>query len=317
MTEKETRILNQTDSAQNDLSPQASSPSPPSSALDQTDKNQRSTLKNLAGGAGLGAAAGALFLGLTSMGYSSDDARSDDDEINKPEDPANEVTAHEVTVNDVPADLNVASSVTDDMSFEKAFAAARAETGPGGYFMWKGGWYGTYQANEWATMTPDEKATFTEAIYNHPNHEYTGGGTETPDMPAPNTPAPNTPAPDTPAPVPNTPTPVPDSPSPDTPMYEQPVPDIPAFDPEPEHVITGVVVEEGYGEDITGATVYMEQIDLDGDMIPDLSRITNLETGEVIEQPFDALDATPDMPFDYNDLASNDFIPTDDGYNWE
>lgn len=52
--------------------------------------------------------------------------------------------------------------VTDRMSFSQAFAAARAEVGPGGAFVWRGGVYGTYTAEEWNAMSPADRAAFTE-----------------------------------------------------------------------------------------------------------------------------------------------------------
>lgn len=52
------------------------------------------------------------------------------------------------------------ATVSDDMSFSEAFAAAREETGPGGVFAWRGNVYGTYMADEWETMSDDEKDLF-------------------------------------------------------------------------------------------------------------------------------------------------------------
>ena len=59
----------------------------------------------------------------------------------------------------VPAECPVAT-VSDDMSFGEAFAAARAEAGPGGVFAWRGNVYGTYMADEWEAMSDDEKDLF-------------------------------------------------------------------------------------------------------------------------------------------------------------
>lgn len=53
--------------------------------------------------------------------------------------------------------MQIATTPNDDMSFSEAFAAARAEVGPGGVFEWHGGLYGTYYASEWNSMTPEEK----------------------------------------------------------------------------------------------------------------------------------------------------------------
>jgi hypothetical protein len=52
------------------------------------------------------------------------------------------------------------AEVSDDMSFSEAFAAARAEVGPGGVFVWHGGVYGTYYETEWNAMSPGERAEF-------------------------------------------------------------------------------------------------------------------------------------------------------------
>lgn len=52
------------------------------------------------------------------------------------------------------------ATVSDDMSFSEAFAAARQEVGPGGVFEWHGDVYGTYYANEWSDMTPEQRAEF-------------------------------------------------------------------------------------------------------------------------------------------------------------
>lgn len=61
--------------------------------------------------------------------------------------------------------LPVADSVNDDMTFGEAFAAARNETGAGGVFSWRGGVYGTYLADEWEGMTPEEQAAFGSRVH--------------------------------------------------------------------------------------------------------------------------------------------------------
>jgi len=55
---------------------------------------------------------------------------------------------------------NVANGVNDGMSFNEAFAAARAEVGAGGCFVWHGNVYGTYYANEWNAMSPSQRDEF-------------------------------------------------------------------------------------------------------------------------------------------------------------
>ena len=67
--------------------------------------------------------------------------------------------------------IQVAASVNDDMSFGKAFAAARAEVGPGGCFEWHGKVYGTYTADEWNSMTAEQKAEYGNHFkWNHIDH---------------------------------------------------------------------------------------------------------------------------------------------------
>lgn len=68
-------------------------------------------------------------------------------------------------------DIAVATTVNDDMSFGEAFAAARAEVGPGGCFEWHGNVYGTYTADEWNHMTAEERADWSDHFsWNHIDH---------------------------------------------------------------------------------------------------------------------------------------------------
>lgn len=56
------------------------------------------------------------------------------------------------------------AAVSDDLSFGEAFAAARAEVGPGGVFHWHGGIYNTYTADEWNAMTVEQKHDFAQQV---------------------------------------------------------------------------------------------------------------------------------------------------------
>lgn len=61
-----------------------------------------------------------------------------------------------------PDEVSVADGVNDEMTFGEAFAAARAEVGPGGAFTWHGHVYSTYRADdpEWENMTPEQRADY-------------------------------------------------------------------------------------------------------------------------------------------------------------
>jgi len=54
-------------------------------------------------------------------------------------------------------DVDMATTVDDDMSFSEAFATARAEVGGGGAFVWNGDVYSTYTAEEWDAMTEEQR----------------------------------------------------------------------------------------------------------------------------------------------------------------
>lgn len=58
------------------------------------------------------------------------------------------------------SEIQVASGVSDDMSFGQAFAAARAEVGSGGAFEWRGNIYSTYTAEEWNAMSAEQRNEF-------------------------------------------------------------------------------------------------------------------------------------------------------------
>jgi len=52
--------------------------------------------------------------------------------------------------------------VSDDLSFNDAFAAGRAAYGPGGLFTWRGNLYGTFYADEWNAMSDEERDLFAD-----------------------------------------------------------------------------------------------------------------------------------------------------------
>lgn len=82
-------------------------------------------------------------------------------ENNAPE--ANENQTPEQT----PAEHPHATNVTDEMSFEEAFAAARAEVGTSGTFTWHGHVYGTFTADEWNAMSNEDKMNYFNEINEH------------------------------------------------------------------------------------------------------------------------------------------------------
>lgn len=70
---------------------------------------------------------------------------------------------------DVPdlGDIQYASSPRDNMSFNDAFAHARAEVGPHGVFEWRGGVYGTYYREEWNSLPESYREQFSNHDWSH------------------------------------------------------------------------------------------------------------------------------------------------------
>ncbi len=64
--------------------------------------------------------------------------------------------------------VEFADNVNDGMTFGEAFAQARSEVGAGGAFVWHGNVYGTFNAQEWNAMSPEEQAEWSSHFdWNH------------------------------------------------------------------------------------------------------------------------------------------------------
>ena len=113
------------------------------------------TIKN----AVIGGATGVLIGGTAAILMALRSKPDHTEEENNTENPgnSNDTTDTNQWVDD---QISVATTVTDDMSFGEAFAAARQEVGPGGVFEWRGGVYGTYTADEWNSMTAEQQAEY-------------------------------------------------------------------------------------------------------------------------------------------------------------
>ena len=120
--------------------------------IDRQDesKNEGNAWKHitLGGVSGILMGAGLLYAGQTMAATEAD------------EEPADVATAEENTAE---TQLPVAQ-LRNDLSFGEAFAAARAEVGPGGVFIWHGGIYNTYTAEEWNAMTAEQKNDFAQQV---------------------------------------------------------------------------------------------------------------------------------------------------------
>ncbi|MEZ0607485.1 hypothetical protein ACAW74_03165 [Fibrella sp. WM1] len=66
----------------------------------------------------------------------------------------------------LPPGAAVATTVDDSMTFGEAFAAARAEVGPGGVFRWHGRPYNTFWQEEWADLSLAQRQEYAEQVLN-------------------------------------------------------------------------------------------------------------------------------------------------------
>ena len=57
-------------------------------------------------------------------------------------------------------EIAIAHNVTENMTFEEAFASSREEVGPGSVFNWHGNTYSTFYKAEWNGLSLDEKQDF-------------------------------------------------------------------------------------------------------------------------------------------------------------
>lgn len=125
-----------------------------------TQQKGKTKAAKIAGQAAKGLGTGILIGGLSTaiMGMKS----ADDNDIPSREDNND---GHASNGNNTAADwvddnMDVATTPDNDMTFAEAFAAARNEVGPGGAFEWNGNIYGTYTAEEWDNLSPEDKDEF-------------------------------------------------------------------------------------------------------------------------------------------------------------
>ena len=87
-----------------------------------------------------------------------------EDKVTPEQEEENMMVAQEEMVEAVQSDLHVAN-ISDDLTFEQAFAEAREQVGPGGVFHWHDAIFSTYTVDEWDAMTDAEKDHFAEMVH--------------------------------------------------------------------------------------------------------------------------------------------------------
>lgn len=138
----------QFDSEQNRVKREGNPVSDAGKSTTETKKKNFSFAGKAAAGLGIGVLLGSVTSFIIPDASAADNVPKDlGDGDNSPVDAG--------TITD--GSVQIASGVSDDMSFSEAFEAARSELGPGGAFEWHGNVYSTYTAEEWDNMAEDEK----------------------------------------------------------------------------------------------------------------------------------------------------------------
>ncbi|GAB3991308.1 hypothetical protein GCM10028807_21100 [Spirosoma daeguense] len=114
----------------------------------------------------LGISAAALLLGGVSWAISQEiTKKKDKDGLGGKDSETNETGGTTIIAKqEIPADIDVAGKVKDDMTFEQAFKAARDEVKMGGVFSWHGHWYNTFEKEEWSSLSLQQRQEYTEMI---------------------------------------------------------------------------------------------------------------------------------------------------------
>lgn len=85
-----------------------------------------------------------------------------------PDKPASASTIPPESGQDLETEKEPRWPITDDMTFEEAFAAARYHEGPGHFFRWHGNVYHTHLDSEWDGMDANERLALTDKLNNDP-----------------------------------------------------------------------------------------------------------------------------------------------------
>ncbi len=78
--------------------------------------------------------------------------------------------------------IDIASTVSQEMTFGEAFAAAREEVGTGGIFSWHGEVYNTYYVEEWQGLSLGQRQEFLAEVGYTPTAQGASQSTDEPDL---------------------------------------------------------------------------------------------------------------------------------------
>lgn len=156
MDNEETRLIN-------DETSQNEQPVSESQSRFETTEHKKSK-RGIHPGASAGGfiAGAAVGIGATAFASNTPKEATDPEKINAVENPETEAPAPEQAI--LANDEGIRYAHIEADNFNDAFAQARAQVGPGGVFEYDGRLYGTYLADEWNEMTPQERADYQSRV---------------------------------------------------------------------------------------------------------------------------------------------------------
>ena len=132
---------------------------------DMNESERKSVIANvwkpitIGGFTGILLGGGALMASNASAANQGHEDTPQDDAVASTDEPAVDTAGQVAPENE----LNIANT-EPGLSFDEAFAAARAQVGPGGIFYWHGGIFSTYTADEWNGLTEAQQEQFAQQV---------------------------------------------------------------------------------------------------------------------------------------------------------
>lgn len=157
MTDDSTRLINEEPTR--NYSAHNSAASPVNNPMSEAAPKGKSATGKVVAGAASGFVAGAA-VGIAATAFTADGNTVAETETTAAENVT--VPAEEQAI--LANDEGIRYAHVDAVSFDEAFAQARAQVGAGGVFEYNGRLYGTYYADEWNSMSAQERADYQSRV---------------------------------------------------------------------------------------------------------------------------------------------------------
>lgn len=173
MNEETTRLINENTAIKGQQ--KVKNQNPPTTNIESTSKKRTQTGNAIAAGVG-GFVAGAT-VGATTIAAATTSGQKLQEEVEETKDENVETPEQDQAI--LANDEGIRYAHVDADNFNDAFAQAREQVGPGGVFEYNGRLYGTYTAEEWDSMSGQERADYQSRVneiapshHSTPNHTH-------------------------------------------------------------------------------------------------------------------------------------------------